>query len=409
MINFKFQLALPMNKDSVIIKSQGTGKKLKFFTPEGYKDRNAFIKWIQSKGITEQIWYDRYYLNILLDSQRPRCKYKDCNNYVTFNYSKSNGYEYSEFCCHSCCQKNNWDRNNGESRNKLSKTNKQKYIDDESLRHKKSEETKEGFRKSGAYDLDENGKNRFSNSKLNFYKTEEGKDAIRRRSLKMTGNEKLSKSLKLAFSKKEVKERMSKSVKESMTPEHRRFLSQLRKDKFRNDPEFREKQLNILRSRKIKGYRSEFIYSRKCLNSLDGYVYCDSSYEIAYILSLELDDSVEWFSKEPRDLNIEYTHNSEIHWYWPDFIVKYKSGEIYLIEIKPKNLINNDNVISKKEAAEKWCKENGMEYRILTEDDIFVSVSKESSIEVYNYYRSLRIGFLSNDESVRKLLENNIK
>ena len=176
MINFKFQLALPMNKDSVIIKSQGTGKKLKFFTPEGYKARNAFIKWIQSKGITEQIWYDRYYLNILLDSQRPRCKYKDCNNYVTFNYSKSNGYEYSEFCCHSCCQKNNWDRNNGESRNKLSKTNKQKYIDDESLRHKKSEETKEGFRKSGAYDLDENGKNRFSNSKLNFYKTEEGKD-----------------------------------------------------------------------------------------------------------------------------------------------------------------------------------------------------------------------------------------
>ena len=109
-------------------------------------------------------------------------------------------------------------------------------------------------------------------------------------------------------------------------------------------------------------------------------VYCDHSESI-----------IEWGSEEvvipyksPRD--------GRIHRYFPDFYIKIKTNEgttkKLIVEIKPKkqtkapkeperktkrylNEVRTWGVNSSKwRYATEWCKDNGMEFKILTEDDL---------------------------------------
>ena len=109
-------------------------------------------------------------------------------------------------------------------------------------------------------------------------------------------------------------------------------------------------------------------------------VYCDHSESI-----------IEWGSEE---VVIPYKSpwDGRIHRYFPDFYIKIKTNEgttkKLIVEIKPKkqtkapkeperktkrylNEVRTWGVNSSKwRYATEWCKDNGMEFKILTEDDL---------------------------------------
>ena len=109
-------------------------------------------------------------------------------------------------------------------------------------------------------------------------------------------------------------------------------------------------------------------------------VYCDHSESI-----------IEWGSEE---VVIPYKSpwDGRIHRYFPDFYIKIKTNEgttkKLIVEIKPKkqtkapkeperktkrylNEVRTWEVNSSKwRYATEWCKDNGMEFKILTEDDL---------------------------------------
>ena len=110
-------------------------------------------------------------------------------------------------------------------------------------------------------------------------------------------------------------------------------------------------------------------------------VYCDQS-----------DNVVEWGSEE---VIIPYVSplDGRIHRYFPDFYIKVKqaSGKLkkFIIEVKPKKQCSppnpNPNRRTKRwisevrtwgvneakwKSAVDWCDNNGMEFKILTEDDL---------------------------------------
>tara|TARA_B000000532_G_C18725334_1_gene344392 strand:- start:153 stop:599 length:447 start_codon:yes stop_codon:yes gene_type:complete len=110
-------------------------------------------------------------------------------------------------------------------------------------------------------------------------------------------------------------------------------------------------------------------------------VYCDQS-----------DNIIEWGSEE---IIIPYVSplDGRIHRYFPDFYIKVKqaSGKLkkFIIEVKPKKQCSppnpNPNRRTKRwisevrtwgvneakwKSAVDWCDNNGMEFKILTEDDL---------------------------------------
>lgn len=112
-----------------------------------------------------------------------------------------------------------------------------------------------------------------------------------------------------------------------------------------------------------------------------------SSWEFNYMISLERNQNVEKWSSE--SLIIEYYLNEKIdgkiikkkHRYFPDFMVWMKSGEVFLLEVKPKsqsprlkNQIKTDPVAYKNyckwNAALEYCKKNNIIFKVLTEEQL---------------------------------------
>tara|TARA_E500000178_G_scaffold152553_1_gene152276 strand:- start:194 stop:625 length:432 start_codon:yes stop_codon:yes gene_type:complete len=104
--------------------------------------------------------------------------------------------------------------------------------------------------------------------------------------------------------------------------------------------------------------------------------YCDLNEDILYWASEEL--PVRYFS--PLD--------KKYHRYFPDFIVKTVKGDKYMIEIKPSRQVGKPKPPKKKtkaymresfeyiknqakwSAAEKFCEDKGMKFKIITEKDL---------------------------------------
>lgn len=112
-----------------------------------------------------------------------------------------------------------------------------------------------------------------------------------------------------------------------------------------------------------------------------------SSLELKYMISLERNSNVEKWSSE--NFSIPYLINEKIdgkvvlkkHRYIPDFIVHMKSGQVFVIEIKPfcqaprkVKQIQTDPVVYKNaqkwKAALEWCKQKGYIFKVITEEYI---------------------------------------
>lgn len=111
------------------------------------------------------------------------------------------------------------------------------------------------------------------------------------------------------------------------------------------------------------GYVGEHFFSKK--NNKEFYL--RSSYESRYARMLEDDDDVVSYEHEP--FRIPYLLDGSMHNYIPDFFVVRLRGKRQLIEVKPKMFVGGVNAM-KFQAARQWCQLNGVDYCIITEDEI---------------------------------------
>lgn len=115
-------------------------------------------------------------------------------------------------------------------------------------------------------------------------------------------------------------------------------------------------------------------------------IFFRSSWEFAFMRFLDSNPGVvEWNSEE---IVIPYKAHDGPHRYFVDFWFKNSIGEQYLIEIKPSSKVSppkepkrrtkrylerlkEHHINTKKwEAAEKYCKERGMIFKIITEKEL---------------------------------------
>ena len=135
---------------------------------------------------------------------------------------------------------------------------------------------------------------------------------------------------------------------------------------------------NPINPKKYKGNPQNIIY--RSLWERKFMVYCDTN-----------DKILEWGSEE---IIIPYISpwDSKVHRYFPDFYIKVKqsSGNIkkFIIEVKPKKQTRPPKPVERKtkrwikevrtfgineakwKHASKWCKDNDMEFKILTEEEL---------------------------------------
>ena len=112
-----------------------------------------------------------------------------------------------------------------------------------------------------------------------------------------------------------------------------------------------------------------------------------SSWEMTFMMFLDSNDNVINWASEP--LSIPYRHplTGKMTMYVPDFIVTYKgpnnTRKTELIEIKPKSqsvveakMKDREKAViavnyAKWDQATKWARQNGITFRVLTEENIF--------------------------------------
>jgi hypothetical protein len=96
-----------------------------------------------------------------------------------------------------------------------------------------------------------------------------------------------------------------------------------------------------------------------------------SGWEHKFMLRLDELEEVDTWSYEK--IVIEYVSNQKtkkIRKYYPDFFVKYFDGRQEIIEIKQKRKLEQAIVKKKTEAAQQWCIQHGMTFKILTEIEL---------------------------------------
>ena len=119
--------------------------------------------------------------------------------------------------------------------------------------------------------------------------------------------------------------------------------------------------------------------------------------ELTYMIKIIERFNLTWESAEQNKYLIRYRdYNNEIRTYRCDFIINNK----YLVEIKPKNLFNSDNVKRKKIAAIDFCEKNSLKYKLTTIDNL-------SSQELINLYENNKIKFI--DRYNKKFIERYLK
>lgn len=121
-------------------------------------------------------------------------------------------------------------------------------------------------------------------------------------------------------------------------------------------------------------------------------IFYRSSYELNYCRSLDMNPFVLKWGSEVIGIPYvmtELKNGQKIikrHTYYPDFIVIMKTGQVYIIEIKPfnqtpvrENQIERDPTMRKNatkwRAAMNYCKQKGYEFKIVTEKQLKIPLT----------------------------------
>ena len=112
-----------------------------------------------------------------------------------------------------------------------------------------------------------------------------------------------------------------------------------------------------------------------------------SGWELAFMRFLDNNDNVMQWASESIQIPYRNPVTGKQSIYIPDFLITYKTRQNTLIaeviEIKPKKqsvieskMSNKDRMVvainyAKWDSATKWCKRNGLKFRVITEDDLW--------------------------------------
>ena len=113
-----------------------------------------------------------------------------------------------------------------------------------------------------------------------------------------------------------------------------------------------EGEAHKLSSMRPFAFSRQVLEARKCVFNL---VPCDNDFEYEFARFLENAKDVEAFSKLPQQFgfSIEYTdNNANLRYYYPDFVVKTETDEMWLVETKGQESLE---VAFKDRAAQMWC------------------------------------------------------
>ena len=94
-----------------------------------------------------------------------------------------------------------------------------------------------------------------------------------------------------------------------------------------------------------------------------------SLYEKKLFEILDSMENVESYLEQPITLPYQYTGHAFN--YTPDVLVELKSTRRALIEVKPKSMVDYPRTVAKHNAAREYCAERGIEFIVVTEDQLF--------------------------------------
>jgi hypothetical protein len=117
-----------------------------------------------------------------------------------------------------------------------------------------------------------------------------------------------------------------------------------------------------------------------------------SGWELSFMNFCDNNEHIVSWASEPIRIPYKHPLTGKITTYVPDFIVVYRdrgnATRAELIEIKPKKQSVIESKASSRDravvainyakwaAAQRWCKQNGLHFRIITEDQMFHQGSK---------------------------------
>jgi type III restriction enzyme len=162
----------------------------------------------------------------------------------------------------------------------------------------------------------------------------------------------------------------------------------------RSFTELKESAFTVAAEDSIKDYRvaptdksnfSKYLFGgfSKCLYPVQKF---DSNTERMLAVILER-ESQKWFKPAKGQFQMFYNHDGDHPEYVPDFVAETEDC-IYMLEPKMKNKMQDEDVLAKKEAAEKWCESASeynltisnkpWKYKLISHDTIAENMSLES-------------------------------
>lgn len=312
-------------RNQEFIKSKGDRNSTRYYVPElnDWISCRSLNKYLDQVGLNTQSYYDKYFLDE--DKLCPICK----KSYKRFLNVKSG---YNKTC------------GNPECSDRHRKNSIREAYKDPELRNKISKLTKEGFSKNPESLI-------IRNEKLkSYYSNDDNREKFR--------------SYMVDFYKK--------------NPEITKMRAERLRDRYENDIELYEKVAKNNKDRwnnptdkmlNWLGYKSSNL---KVFSKFDNKIIkLDSKWELGYFNKCLNDPLVKSIIRYHK-ISIEYfdTRINKLRYYIPDFLVEYIDEHKELVEIKPSRLLDDELVILKSNSAMKYCENNDLIYRIITENDM---------------------------------------
>lgn len=97
-----------------------------------------------------------------------------------------------------------------------------------------------------------------------------------------------------------------------------------------------------------------------------------SSWELKLYKWCDNSDIVEYWTTEAFAIPYLKPTDGQIHRYFPDVLVKFTDGRMFLIEVKPKSQVQDDVVQAKAKAAIKFCEGRNITFIFMTEKELGV-------------------------------------
>jgi len=122
--------------------------------------------------------------------------------------------------------------------------------------------------------------------------------------------------------------------------------------------------------------------------------YCRSSWETIFCRFCDNNPAIQQWASEPVKIPYKDPLTGKQTVYVPDFLIKYidknQKQHVEMVEIKPANQTLKEKVgknpynqaqyvknMAKWEAASSWCRNKGIQFRIINESDIFYNPNKK--------------------------------